>query len=286
MRSGFFRACLCIALCLCLFSGIFLAMGWGSLLRQVGGTLMYPFTWLAGRAADAAEGFSAYFGSLKDLQRENESLRAENESLRAGLLDAEILEDENSRLYSYLSMKREREDWTLVSCTVTATEWAAGSDGASYAVMLTLNRGASSGIAEGMPVVCESGLVGIVSEVSAGYCRVRTVLGTDFAAGAIDSRSSETGLWEGKFSALPSGSAAVTAMAAEADAAVGDVVLTSGKGGVYPYGIPLGRITAVSANAYSRTTEATVTPFVDFTDLHTAAVLTDYTHYTAGEAEP
>ena len=100
-------------------------------------------------------------------------------------------------------------------------------------------------------MVCEAGLVGIVSEVGVGSCRVRTVLNTDFAAGAIDARSGETGLWEGKFASLPSGNAVLTALAAEAD-------------------------------AYSRTTEATVTPFADLTNLHLVAVLTDYVHYTDG----
>ena len=249
MKSRFFRVCICIALCLCLFTGVFAVMGWGSLLRQVGSAVMYPFSWLAGKTADAAAGF---------------------------------LENENSWLYRYLSMKQEREDWSLVSCAVTATEWSGGSGGQSYAIQLTLNRGSSSGVAVGMPVVCEAGLVGIVSEVGVGSCRVRTVLNTDFAAGAIDARSGETGLWEGKFASLPSGNAVLTALAAEADAAVGDVILTSGKGGVYPYGIPVGRIASVSANAYSRTTEATVTPFADLTNLRLVAVLTDYVHYTDG----
>ena len=280
MKSKFFRVCICIALCLCLFTGVFAVMGWGSLLRQVGSAVMYPFSWLAGKTADAAAGFS--LGEWPALVAAGDALRAENQSLRAGLLDAEILENENSWLYRYLSMKQEREDWSLVSCAVTATEWSGGSGGQSYAIQLTLNRGSSSGVAVGMPVVCEAGLVGIVSEVGVGSCRVRTVLNTDFAAGAIDARSGETGLWEGKFASLPSGNAVLTALAAEADAAVGDVILTSGKGGVYPYGIPVGRIASVSANAYSRTTEATVTPFADLTDLRLVAVLTDYVHYTDG----
>lgn len=282
MKSKFFRVCICIALCLCLFTGVFAVMGWGSLLRQVGSAVMYPFSWLAGKTADAAAGFAGYFRDIRDLQAENDALRAENQSLRAGLLDAEILENENSWLYRYLSMKQEREDWSLVSCAVTATEWSGGSGGQSYAIQLTLNRGSSSGVAVGMPVVCEAGLVGIVSEVGVGSCRVRTVLNTDFAAGAIDARSGETGLWEGKFASLPSGNAVLTALAAEADAAVGDVIMTSGKGGVYPYGIPVGRIASVSSNAYSRTTEATVTPFADLTNLRLVAVLTDYVHYTDG----
>lgn len=280
VKSRFFRICVCIALCLFLFSGVFAAMGWGSFLRQVAGTLLYPFTWLADKTAGAVGGFTSYFRDIDDLQAENDSLRDENESLRAALLDAEIVENEDSWLYRYLSMKKEREDWSLLSAYVTATEWAGGRNGQSYAVLLTLNKGSSSGIREGMPVVNQAGLIGIVSEVGVGYSRVRTVLNTDFAAGAIDVRSGETGILEGSFSRLPDGQVVLSAMAAEADAAEGDIVLTSGKGGIYPYGIPIGRISSVSADAYSRTTEAAVTPFTDFTDLHQVVVLTEYVHYT------
>ena len=68
----------------------------------------------------------------------------------------------------------------------------------------------------------------------------------------------------------------------EADVQVDDVVVTSGRGSVYPYGIPIGRITAVSSNAYSRTTEAVVEPFTDFTDLTRVMVITSFVHYVDG----
>ena len=66
MKSKFFRVCICIALCLCLFTGVFAVMGWGSLLRQVGSAVMYPFSWLAGKTADAAAGFAGYFRDIRD----------------------------------------------------------------------------------------------------------------------------------------------------------------------------------------------------------------------------
>ncbi|UKI12078.1 MAG: rod shape-determining protein MreC [Oscillospiraceae bacterium] len=283
MKSKFFRVCICIALCLCLFTGVFAVMGWGSLLRQVGSAVMYPFSWLAGKNRGRGGGLCGILPRYPRPAGGKTTPCAPRISRSArDFWTRKFWKNENSWLYRYLSMKQEREDWSLVSCAVTATEWSGGSGGQSYAIQLTLNRGSSSGVAVGMPVVCEAGLVGIVSEVGVGSCRVRTVLNTDFAAGAIDARSGETGLWEGKFASLPSGNAVLTALAAEADAAVGDVILTSGKGGVYPYGIPVGRIASVSANAYSRTTEATVTPFADLTNLRLVAVLTDYVHYTDG----
>lgn len=280
MKSKVFRICLCIALCIALFTGTFAFMGWGSLLRQVGGGLLYPFRWTADKIATAAEGFSHYFQDIRELEQENDRLREENESLRAGLLDAEIIADENSWLYRYLDMKQEREDWTLCEARVLATEYASGEDGATYAVLLTLNKGSSSGLVAGMPVVTERGLVGILYEVSLDSCKVRTLLHTDFAAGAADSGTAETGLWEGSFSTLPSGRATVTGLPIESEVATGDVILTSGEGSIYPYGIPLGRVVEVSVDAYERSTVAEVVPFVDMTDVREVMVLTGYTHYT------
>ena len=72
---------------------------------------------------------------------------------------------------------------------------------------------------------------------------------------------------------------ALPSLAEEADVAGEDIVVTGGQGSVYPYGIPIGRVVEVSYNAYSRTTEATVAPFVDFSDLSHVAVLTDYRRY-------
>ena len=73
-------------------------------------------------------------------------------------------------------------------------------------------------------------------------------------------------------------------LAEEADVQAEDIVVTGGQGSVYPYGIPIGRVVSVSFNAYSRTTEAVVAPFVDFSDLSHVAVLTAYER-TAVEEE-
>ena len=64
--------------------------------------------------------------------------------------------------------------------------------------------------------------------------------------------------------------------------AVGDIVITSGRGSVYPYGIPIGRVVSIRSNAYSRTTEATVQPFTDFENLTQVVILTEYIHYVDG----
>lgn len=277
MKNPFFVVCLCIGLCVALFTGVFAVMGWGDLLRQVGSTILYPFQWMATQVSEAASGFGQYVSDLNSLSQEVQALREENQSLKASLQEAELIREEYTWLYGYLSMKEEHSSYSLCAAVVTARTLSG-----AYAVELTLNKGSAHGIAVGMPVVTTEGLVGMVYEVSPLSCRVRTLLSTSASVAAVTARAGESGLCEGNYTALTEGQVTLRYLPAEADVAEGDSVLTSGEGSVYPYGIPVGRVAAVTANGYNRTTEATVEPFVDFTALNQVMILTDFDRYAEG----
>ena len=281
IKQRFFIACLGLALALALFTGVFAVMGWGSLLSDVGSAVLYPFQWVGSKVGSGVTGFFSYFSDIDSLKEELESLRAENESLKGELIDAEIMADENSWLYRYLSMKEEHGDYSLCSASVISSSSASG-EGGDYALELTLNRGTSSGVETGMPVVTSLGLVGVVVETGLNHCRVMTILDTSVSVGAVTTRATENGLCEGDYAVLHKGCATLKGLPEEADVAVEDIVVTSGRGSVYPYGIPIGRVVSVQANAFVRTTEATVQPFTDFSDLTQVVILTDYVHYVDG----
>lgn len=280
IKQKFFLVCLSVALAVALFSGVFAVMGWGSLLPEVGAAIIYPFQWGVSVVRDAFTGVFSYLADVDRLQDEVDSLRAENESLRAELVDAEILADEHAWLYRYLSMKEENGDYAMCAASVVSTYTGVGG---VHATELTLNRGSASGVSEGMPVVTTSGLVGVVVEVGLNHCRVATVLDTSVSVGAVTTRATQNGLCEGDYALLHEGLTALRHLPEEADVEVGDIAVTSGLGSVYPFGIPIGRITKISANAYSRTTEAVLEPFVDFADLSQVIILTEYVHDTVGQ---
>ena len=281
IKQRFFIACLGLALALALFTGVFAVMGWGSLLSDVGSAVLYPFQWVGAKVGSGVTGFFSYFADIDSLKEELESLRAENESLKGELIDAEIMADENSWLYRYLSMKEEHGDYSLCAASVISSSSASG-EGGDYALELTLNRGTSSGVKTGMPVVTSLGLVGVVVETGLNHCRVMTILDTSVSVGAVTTRATENGLCEGDYTVLHNGCATLKGLPEEADVAVDDIVVTSGRGSVYPYGIPIGRVVSVQANAFVRTTEAAVEPFTDFSDLTQVVIMIDYIHYVDG----
>lgn len=250
-------------------------MGWGPLLSRVGATVMYPFQWVTDKIGDGFAGFSRYFEDVDKLRGEVESLKAENESLKGALVDAEIALDENAWLYAYLSMKEENPDYTLCAATVTAATSVTGAGG-DYITSLTLNRGSSSGIEAGMPVVTVRGLVGVVVEVGPYHCRVTTLLSPSAAVGAVTTRAGERGLCMGDYAHVRNGRAVLRQMSEEADVAPDDIAVTGGQGSVYPYGIPIGRVESVSSNSFSRTTEAVLVPFTDFSDLDQVLIMTAF----------
>lgn len=281
IKHRFFIVCLSLALAIALFTGVFAVMGWGSLLRDVGSTVIYPFQWVFAKVENAVQGFGQYFADIHSLQDQLESLKAENESLKSELIDAEIMADENSWLYKYFSMKEEHGDYTFCAAGVIASSSSTGISG-NYVTEMTLNKGTTSGVEAGMPVISPVGLVGVVVEVGLNHCRVSTVLDTSVSVGAVTTRATENGLCEGDYEQIHDGNAVLRYMDEEADVMPDDIVVTSGLGSVYPYGIPIGRVISVSSNAYSRTTEAVIQPFTDFSDLTQVVILTSYTHYVDG----
>lgn len=273
-----------VALILSLFCGVFAVMGWGPLLHRVGGTVIYPFQWVFSKIGDGAAGFIQYFQDVDKLKEQIDALEKENESLRSELNDAEIILQEQLWLYQYLSMKNEHEDYAMCAASVIAFSGQTGSG--DYITTVTLNKGSAHGIKVGMPVVTISGLIGMVTEVGINQCYVQTIINPTSSVGAVDVATRDTGLLEGDFSCLYEGEALFRYLPESSVLEVGDTVTTSGLGTVYPYGIPIGTVTEVTVNPYSRTKEAVIKPFCDFSDIDEVMILTSYIRYTEGDHLP
>lgn len=260
-KNKFLIVCLSLACAALLFSATFAVMGRANLLHKVGASVIYPFEWVFSSIGDAASGFGNYFSSIDELMEENQKLREENESLRAELEEADVIKDENSRLYAYLSMKELFLDYQMCEAPVVSVTRFDGEN----AISLTLGKGSSSGIAVNMPVVTEVGLVGYVTEVGGEWCRVKTLLNTSAVVSATVSDLDASGMTNGEYSLIGEGLFKMIELDGDIEVDSGNMVVTRGDGSVYPYGIPIGEIVSSEKNPYSRTTEATVKPFSDLT---------------------
>jgi rod shape-determining protein MreC len=111
-----------------------------------------------------------------------------------------------------------------------------------------------------MPVLVDQGLVGLVNATTLHAARAMLILDRRSAVDAIIQRSRARGLVRG----LGGGELEFVFMVRGDDVQVGDEVITSGVGGVYPKGIRVGTITSVKADREQLLHTARVKPAVDF----------------------
>lgn len=135
---------------------------------------------------------------------------------------------------------------------------------------LEIDRGTGQGVGPGMPVVGESGLVGVVQTASATSATVNLV--TD-ASSSIALRIGQTGLYKaqggGRGHALN-----LTYVGGSTAARRGELVYTSGLGGgAIPAGIPVGVIASVRASSTGAAPFISVIPIVNFLNLQYVDVL-------------
>lgn len=269
-KTRFFIILLCIAIVLTLVPIVWTAMGRTDLVRGAVGIAATPFKWCFNACANAIKGFGAYFTEFDRLKAENEYLKDRLEDYEEQKNISRVLDEENRWLRKYLGLKDENEHFELADATIVSKESSSSSQ------IFTLNRGSSDGIKVGMPVITESGVFGFVKEVSIFSCKVVGMLDASASAGAIIERSGAIGVAGGAFELRSDGLCEMSYIEAGSDVKVGDIVVTSGVGGVYPPGIKLGRVVEISTDALSRNMVATIQPYVDFENASRVMIITSF----------
>lgn len=270
-KSKSFFVLITVLLLLAGIPTILSAMGQGSLVRDGVMAVVTPAMRGARALGDAFAGFGKYFSEFDRLKEENEALADRVRELEEQVYNAELLEEENAWMRAYLGAKRTHTDFVFCDANVI------GSEAGRYVSSFTLDRGTSSGIAVGMPVLTEDGVVGQVTEVGLTFCRVSTVINYDASIGAYLERSGEVGLVSGDFSYRKDGLCLLEYLPFDADVAVGDTVTSSGLGSVYPRGLLIGEVVEITGDAYNHVKVAVVKPAADLGNLKKVMILTEYT---------
>lgn len=187
--------------------------------------------------AAPARAFETMAGGMRTLasfRAENVRLRAENERLQRWQRRAEILESENRQLKTVLGAASTTEMTPVTARAISAP-------GGSFSHSLLLNIADIGNVARGDAVVNADGLVGYVIEVGRKYARVLLITDVNSKIPVLLSSSSWPALALGKNSRTLQ----LDFLPLEAKPATGELVLTSGHGGILPAGVPIGRVIAV-----------------------------------------
>jgi rod shape-determining protein MreC len=143
-------------------------------------------------------------------------------------------EGENQRFRQLLSL-RERLPARVQGAEVVAREWNGFTRG------LTINRGRRDGVERLAPVIVTNGVVGRVASVRGASSVVQLLTDPASSIGGAVQRTRAQGLVEG----VAGGRLRLKLAASEEGVKVGDDVVTSGIGELFPKGLPLGRVLRV-----------------------------------------
>ncbi|MBU5612410.1 rod shape-determining protein MreC [Geomonas azotofigens] len=220
---------------------------------------------VAGSAASATGFLSDIWNNyidLIDVRRENIELRKSVKRLNARIIADNEAVAATMRLKQLLDLK---ESVAVPSLAVSVI----GEDSSAWFKTLVVDRGSADGLLEGMPVVAIGGVVGRLVKVAPHSSRVLLLTDHASAIAAIVQRSRARGVVRG----AGGGRCSLEFTVKDEDVKVGDTVISSGIGGVFPKGLPIGEVTMVKKGEYGVFQTIEVRPLVNIGKLEEALVL-------------
>lgn len=227
-----------------------------------------PFQRAVSWAGYQVNGVTSAIWELVSAYYQNELLKNEVVQLRQQNLTAAEYAAENERLRNLLGYKQTASQFDLMAAQVIGREQA------TWTSMIVVNRGSSDGVARNMPVVTEKGLVGVVTEVSPNAAKVQLVLDPRCSVGTLIQRpeSRVAGIVQGNIEDALTPN--MINIPKNSDVVEGDILITSGFGGIFPKGIMVGKVKSLHDDGGGLLEVAVVEPAVDFQRLEDVLIIT------------
>ena len=187
---------------------------------------------ITGRVESSLSWIGRYFHALE----ENELLREENIQLSSALARSREADIENIRLRRLVGFV-DTVSYRLEPARIIEKEMTGPKN------YFVLNKGTIHGVADGMGVLDERGVLGKIVEASENYSLVMSYLNMDFRVPAKIQPSQAQGIirWEG----LARNELLLEHIIKTETVGPGDLVVTSGYSSVFPPGYPIGRVLSV-----------------------------------------
>lgn len=232
--------------------------------------IISPFQRLSSSISDKVSSSLDMLANAEDYYNENKELRSEINSLYNEMIDYDRLKQENEDLRAMLALSEEYDDLTFSPpCTVIAR--TTNDPYASF----TIDKGYSSGIKPGDPVVTSEGIVGVCYDVAENTSGVRTLFSPKTAIGVYSLRTRTTGIIEGGYELAADGHCRMSYIDKTADIAEGDIIITSGSAS-YPAGQLVGVVESTAMEDSGLSMYAVIKPAVDPEAVSNVFVITGF----------
>jgi rod shape-determining protein MreC len=199
---------------------------------------------------------------------ENTALRDENERLRRWHTAAQSLQSENTRLRGLLNFTPETEATFITGRVI-------GDSGGAFLRSVLVDIGGRDGVRKGAAAIDSNGLVGRVAEVGQRSARILLITDLNSRIPVLVGDRRERAILAGDNSDL----AKLAYLPPERSIGAGDLVVTSGHGGAFPAGLPVGTVVSVGEGGGDLRVQPFLAPdrleFVRLMDFGLTGVLQD-----------
>lgn len=267
MRKGSFKNWQPVVIGLAITGIIILAISGllGRIIGKATSPLVDAQSWFSTRV-QAVEDFLTVPRDVTILQEENSNLKNEISQLQAEILILKQQVSETEILYALLDFARTRPENKYIAASVI------GRDPSPFLNYVIIDHGSDDGIFKGMPVVTQQGLVGRIDAVTATAARVQLINDPN----SIVNVRLENAKIDAEVNGSVSGDLTLEMVNLDANLNEGDLVVTSGLGGMYPADILIGQVLAPSKQENSLFLQASIQPVVDFSNLRAVLVITNF----------
>jgi rod shape-determining protein MreC len=207
-------------------------------------------------------GVFQHYVFLVHLQKENGLLRKRIAELQEENHQAKEMVLAHERLRKLLEF-RERMPTSTIAAQVI------GQDPTSWFKSVTINKGERDGVNRGMAVISPEGVIGQILKTSPDYATVLLMTDYNSAIDAIVQRTRAKAIVEGK----EENRCQLKYLLRTEEVEVGDIVITSGLGGIFPKGLTIGEVRSVDKKGHGVFQYADLVPSVDLTKLEEVLVL-------------
>ena len=236
---------------------------------DIAGTIAQPFRSAFIAISDTISNLFSAYNEGNEIMLENTELKSEIEELRQQIADYNDVTAQNEFYKEYLGIKEAHSDFEFAPATLISR------DNDDPYGSFVINRGSLAGIKKHDPVITQSGLVGFISEVGLTSCKVTTILSHELTLGALDNRTSDSGIITGKLELAEKGLCRLANLSRSCSVAIGDYVVTSGEG-IFPAGLLVGSIESIGSDEYNTSIYAEVKPFTNIFEIRNVMVITSF----------
>ena len=226
----------------------------GVAMQELADTIVTPVRTSVTSVASQASNTLSNAQEFIDLREENRKLQLEVTQLRATVARQRVAQLENRDLRQSLNYQRDNPDFTLVIARVI------GHDSVDLLDTLMIDRGASDGVRVGMAVIANGSLAGRVLSVTTSSAYILPIHSAQSAVSVLAQGPDQT--TDGLVTGSEQSQLTMTRIEPNAALNLGDFVITSGLGGGFPRGIPVGEVVSIITSPTSVFKEALIKPFV------------------------